>query len=132
MSQLENSSDSTADPICLSMGIKYSGEILEQPHDMTLNTHSPRCGQFKSLSPAVIESAPTWNNRLVIEVPAELGLGLGVHDPLEEDLDPLLHGVALDLGDEPGGAPLLGLDGEGARGRPLGYPVHPGTGEVHQ
>ena len=77
-------------------------------------------------------SAPTWNDRLVIEVPAELGLGLGVHDPLEEDLDPLLHGVALDLGDEPGGAPLLGLDGEGARGRPLGYPVHPGTGEMHQ
>ena len=57
---------SSTDPICLSMGIKYSEEILEPPHDMTLNTHSPRWREFKSLSPAVIGS-PTTEFALVLE-----------------------------------------------------------------
>lgn len=47
---------------------------------------------------------------LVVKVPGEDGLGLGVHDPLEEHLGTLLHRTSLNLGDELGGTGRLGTD----------------------
>ena len=76
-------------------------------------------------------STLTWYDGLVVEIPVKFRLRLCIHDPLEEDFYPLLHGVTLDLGDKPGGAAVLGLDGEGAWGRALGDPVRPGLCGVH-
>ena len=77
------------------------------------------------------QSPLTWCDRLVIEIPVKFWLRLRIHDTLKEHLDPLLHGVTLDLGDELGGAAVFGLDGEVAGGRALGDPVRPGLAGVH-
>ena len=78
-----------------------------------------------------LSSLLTRHDGLVVEIPAKFRLRLSIHDPLEKNLDPLLHRVTLDLGDKLGGAAVLGLDGEGAGGRALGDPVIPGLGRVH-
>merc|ERR1719430_2638301 len=66
-----------------------------------------------------------WKYRLIVEVPAELGLRLCVNNSLKEDLVTFLHSSALDLGDNSWGTPLLGLDGESSLGRTLWDPVNP-------
>ena len=67
--------------------------------------HLPRVVHLDLLPPRV-----SGEDLLVVKVPGEHWLRLGVHDPLEEDPRALLHRVPLDLGHEPRGARGLGAD----------------------
>ena len=75
--------------------------------------------------------ANTWHNWLVVKIPTELGLGLSVHDALEENFDSFLHSVPFYFRDESRRTAIFRFDRQRSCRWTLRYPVCSGITGVH-